>query len=97
MTSKFLNLFKNFSLTKSFKKEFAKMYKKDAPILNHKTTTNEPTHFPSIKPANNETGEPNPKNGKTHNIVNNKNNRDNIKMLFFLIFEKYSILSFINS
>ena len=50
-----------------------------------------------MKPANNETGEPNPKNGKTHNIVNNKNNRDNIKMLFFLIFEKYSILSFINS
>ena len=73
------------------------MYKKDAPILKPKTTTNEPIHFPRMKPANNATGEPNPKNGKTHNIVNSKNNRDNRNMLFVFIFEKYSILSFINS
>ena len=50
-----------------------------------------------MKPANNATGDPNPKNGKTHNIVNIKKNRDNKNMFFVFIFEKYSILSFINS
>ena len=73
------------------------MYKKDAPILKPIITTSEPTHFPRMKPANKQTGDPNPKNGKTHNIVNIKKNRDNKNMFFVFIFEKYSILSFINS
>ncbi len=32
-----------------------------------------PIHFPKIKPANKTTGDPNPKKGKTHNIVKTKN------------------------
>ena len=60
-------------------------------------TTSEPIHFHKMKPDNNATGDPNPKNGKTHKIVNNKKNKASKKMLLDFIFEKYSILSFINS
>ena len=73
------------------------MYKKDAPTLKPMVTTSEPTHFPRMKPANKQTGDPNPKNGKTHNIVNIKKNIDNKNIFFVFIFDKYSILSFINS
>ncbi len=31
-----------------------------------------PIHFPKINPPSKATGDPNPKNGNTHNIVNNK-------------------------
>ena len=34
------------------------MYKKDAPTLKPITTTSEPTHFPRMKPANKQTGDP---------------------------------------
>ena len=59
-------------LTKSFKKKFAKIYKKDAPMLNPRITTKVPNHLPSMKPANKAIGDPNPKNGKTQRIVNAK-------------------------
>ena len=73
------------------------MYKKDAPTLKPITAISEPTHFPRMKPANKQTGDPNPKNGKTHNIVKIKKNRDNKNMFFVFISEKYSIFFFINS
>ena len=72
LSSKFWNLFKNFSLTKSFKKKFPKIYKNVAPMLKPSTTVIEPTHLPSIKPANKDTGDPKPKKGNTHNIVKSK-------------------------
>ena len=49
---------------------------KVAPILNPKTTSNVPIHFPKINPPINATGEPNPKNGNTHNIVSPKKTID---------------------
>ena len=48
------------------------MYKKVAPILKPRTTTNVPIHFPNIKPPIKATGDPNPKKGKTQRIVNAK-------------------------
>ena len=41
-----------------------------------------PNHFPKMKPANNATGDPNPKNGKTHNIVKIKKIMDMTKKVF---------------
>ena len=73
------------------------MYKNDAPTLKPTTTMSVPNHFPKMKPANNATGDPNPKNGKTHNIVKSKKSRHNKKIFFVLIFERCSTLSFINS
>ena len=88
LTSKLWNLFKNFSLTKSFKKKFPKIYKNVAPMLKPKTTIITPTHFPRIKPANKATGDPKPKKGNTHKITKNKKNKDNKNILVFFRFEK---------
>ena len=60
-------------------------------MLKPKTTMNEPNHFPRMKPANNATGDPNPKNGKTHNIVKKKN-RDNKKCFLFLFLKIFNII-----
>ena len=88
LISKFWNLFKNFSLTKSFKKKFPKIYKNVAPILKPNTVTIDPNHLPRIKPANKATGDPKPKKGNTHKIVKNRKNRDNKNIFVFLTFEK---------
>ena len=95
--SRFTNLFKNFSLTKSFKKKFPKIYKNVAPILNPKTTIVKPNHLPKIKPPSKAMGDPKPKKGNTHKIVNSKKDKDNNNKFDFFIFEKYSMLSLINS
>ena len=50
-----------------------------------------------MNPPNKATGDPKPKKGNTHRIVNNKKQIDNKNKLNSLIFEKYSMLSFINS
>ena len=50
-----------------------------------------------MKPPNNATGDPNPKKGNTHKIVNNKKNRDNKNKLDFFNYDKYSILFLIKS
>ena len=86
--SKFLNLSKNFFLTNSFKKKFAKIYKKVAPILSPKTTIITPNHLPKINPPNKATGAPKPRNGNTHKIIKIKKNKDNINRLVFFNFEK---------
>ena len=80
---KFSNLFENFSLTKSFKKKFAKVYRKDAPILKPITTTSEPIHFPKMKPERSNIGDPNPKS-KTQIIVKIKKDKLTKKKLLFL-------------
>ena len=46
------------------------------------TTIIVPNHLPKINPPNSAIGEPKPKNGKTHNIVKIKKNRDNKNMFF---------------
>ena len=61
------------------------MYKKVAPILNPRTTIKVPNHFPKINPPSKATGDPNPKNGNTHNIVNNKKIIDIKKKFEFFI------------
>ena len=61
---------------------------KVAPILNPKTTNNVPIHFPKINPPINATGDPNPKNGNTHKIVNNKKIIDVKNKLEFLSSKK---------
>ena len=61
---------------------------KVAPILNPKTTSNVPTHFPKINPPINATGEPNPKNGNTHNIVSPRKIIDNKNKFEFLSSKK---------
>tara|TARA_Y100000768_G_scaffold355353_1_gene308934 strand:+ start:370 stop:564 length:195 start_codon:yes stop_codon:yes gene_type:complete len=63
------------------------MYKKVAPILKPKTTIIVPIHFPKINPPSKATGDPKPKNGNTHNIVNNKKIND-IKNKFELLSSK---------
>ena len=45
-------------------------------MLNPRITTKVPNHLPSMKPANKAIGDPNPKNGKTHNIVKIKKNKE---------------------
>ena len=45
------------------------MYKNVASILKPKTTTIVPIHLPNINPPITAIGDPNPKNGNTHNIV----------------------------
>ena len=57
-------------------------------MLNPKTTSNVPIHFPKINPPTSATGDPNPKNGNTHNIVRNKKNIDNKNKLEFLSSKK---------
>ncbi len=57
-------------------------------MLNPKTTINTPNHLPKIKPPNKATGDPKPKKGNTHKIVNNKKDKDNKNKLDFFIFEK---------
>ena len=59
------------------------MYKKVAPILNPKTTTIVPIQGPKRKPPKRAMGEPKPKNGNTHNIVNIKKNKNKMKKLEF--------------
>ena len=56
-----------------------------------------PIHLPKIKPPINATGEPNPKKGNTHNIVNNKKTNDTRNKFEFLSSTKYDLLFFINS
>ena len=64
------------------------IYKKVAPVLKPKTTTKVPIHFPKINPPSSATGDQNPKNGNTHNIVKNKKIIDNKNKLEFLISKK---------
>ena len=60
------------------------MYKKVAPILKPRITINDPVHLPNIKPPNNPIGEPNPKKGNTHKIVNIRKIKErSIKLDFF--------------
>ena len=66
-------------------------------MLRPRTTTSDPSHLPKINPPNKAIGEPKPKKGNTHKIVNIKKLKDNKKRLVFFMFEKYLILSFINS
>ena len=61
---------------------------KVAPTLNPKTTTHVPIHFPKIKPPIKATGDPNPKNGNTHKMVNAKKTIDNKNKLEFLSSKK---------
>ena len=70
--SSFWYLFKNLSLIISFKKKLPNIYKKVAPILKPVTTTNVPIQGPKRKPPIRAMGEPKPKKGNTHNIVNIK-------------------------
>ena len=42
-------------------------------MLKDSTTAKVPIHFPNKNPPTKETGDPNPKNGNTHNIANSKN------------------------
>ena len=51
------------------------MYRKVAPILRPNITTKVPTHFPKINPPKRPSGDPNPKNGNTHNIAKTKKNK----------------------
>jgi hypothetical protein len=44
--------------------------------------------LPKIKPPNSATGDPNPNNGKTHNIVSVKKISDNKNKLVFLSSKK---------
>ena len=73
------------------------MYKKVAPILNPKTTTSVPIHFPNMKPPIKATGDPNPKSGNTHKIVNNKKIDDTKSKFEFLRPKKYVLFCFIKS
>ena len=73
------------------------MYKNEAPILKPKTTMIKPNHLPKMNPPSNATGDPKPKKGNTHKIVNSKKDKDNNNKFDFFIFEKYSMLSLINS
>ncbi len=57
-------------------------------MLNPKTTIKVPIHFPKINPPNKATGDPKPKNGKTHNIVNDKKIIDIKNKLEFLSSKK---------
>ena len=57
-------------------------------MLNPKTTIKVPIHFPKINPPNKATGDPKPKNGKTHNIVSNKKIIDIKNKLEFLSSKK---------
>ena len=57
-------------------------------MLNPKTTIRVPTHFPKINPPIKATGDPNPKNGNTHKIVNNKKIIDVKNKLEFLSSKK---------
>ena len=59
------------------------MYKKVAPILKPVTTTNVPIQGPKRKPPNKAIGEPKPKKGNTHNIVNIKKIMDKKKRFEF--------------
>ena len=57
-------------------------------MLNPKTTIGVPIHFPKINPPIKATGDPNPKNGNTHKIVNNKKIIDIKNKLEFLSSKK---------
>ena len=57
-------------------------------MLNPKTTSSVPIHFPKIKPPSKATGDPNPKSGNTHNIVSPKKITDNKNKLEFLSSKK---------
>ena len=57
-------------------------------MLNPNTTSNVPIHFPNINPPINATGDPNPKNGNTHNIIRAKKITDNKNKLEFLSSKK---------
>ena len=73
------------------------MYKKVAPMLKPKTTIKVPIHFPKINPPKIATGEPKPKSGKTHKIVNNKKIDDIRSKFEFLRLKKYVLFCFIKS
>ena len=56
-----------------------------------------PTHLPKMKPPKRAIGEPNPKKGKTHNIVKNKKIKDITNKLEFFNSRKYKLFSLIKS
>ena len=64
------------------------MYKHKAPIDKDIVTIIVPIHLPKINPPINATGDPNPKNGNTHNIVSPKKIIDNKNKLEFLSSKK---------
>ena len=66
-------------------------------MLKPNTTTTVPIHLPRLKPPIRATGDPNPRKGKTHNIVNNKKTIVTRNKFEFLSFIKYDLFSFINS
>ena len=66
-------------------------------MLNPKTTTTVPIHFPKIKPPIKAIGEPNPNNGKTHNIVNAKKIVNTKNKLEFFSSRKYNLFSLMKS
>ena len=74
-----------------------KIYNNVAPILKPKITTIVPIHFPKIKPPIKATGEANPKNGNTHNIVDIKKIKNIKYRLEFLSSIKYNLFCLIKS
>ena len=56
-----------------------------------------PIHLPKMKPPKSAIGDPNPKKGKTHNIVKSKKAKDMKNKLEFLSSRKYNLFSFIKS
>ena len=86
----------SFSLIKSLKKKFAKIYKHVAPLVKPNTTKNVPIHFPKINPPIKNIGAPKPKR-KTQIIVNRKNINEAINTFVSYAEIKYSLLIFINS
>ena len=73
------------------------IYRKVAPILKPKTTTIVPIHFPKIKPPIIATGDPNPKSGNTHKIVETKKIKKMRVKLEFFNSTKYDLFSLIKS
>ena len=61
------------------------------------TTSAVPRTLPKRKPPRSAIGEPKPKSGNTHKIVNNKKKIDNKKRLEFFNSKKKSLLFFITS
>ncbi len=86
-SSKFLNLSKNFSLTKSRRKKFAKAYNNVAPRDKLNVTIKTPNHLPKINPANSATGDPNPA-ANTQMMVNIINVIDKKNKFVFFNSEK---------
>ena len=73
------------------------MYKKVAPMLRPNTTIIVPTHLPKTKPPNSAIGDPNPRKGNTHKMVNIKKIIETKNRLEFLNSSKYKLFSLIKS